>query len=506
MTQPNDKRVKNTVHSTAHNGVDGDNATVVDDNVSGDGNSNSAIRNSDSNNDGAGHNLDAQLRRNISARYRQERRFRRAAASAILIGVAFLLWLITVSLLQAAGALWQTHIALDIDFKQAYFAPASDASSHSSSHSSNNLSSNSTSNVTSDAATADLTDRIEQAPFARMIKESLRADFPEVRTRKQKRELYRLVSSGAEFDLRDEVLQRRELIGQTARVWLLAGGDVDLVTKGVIDRNLPEDNRRVSDKMIAHIDALRAQGRIEKRFNTQFFTAGDSRNAEQAGILGALLGSILTLLVTMLLALPVGVCAAVYLQEFAPRNKWIDWVEVNINNLAAVPSITFGLLGLAVLINFVGLPRSVPLVGGMVLALMTLPTVIISSRAALAAVPPRIRQAALGVGASKMQSVLHHVVPLALPGMLTGAIIGLAQALGETAPLLAIGMVAFIVDIPRGFTDPSTALPVQIYLWADSPERGFVERTSLAIVVLLCALGAINGAVAWVRAKTEKRW
>ena len=506
MTQPNDKRVKNTVHSTAHDGVDGDNATVVDDNVGGDGNSNSVIRNGDSDSDGAGHSLDAQLRRNISARYRQERRFRRAAASAILIGVAFLLWLITVSLLQAAGALWQTHIALDIDFKQEYFAPASDASSHSSSHSSNNLSSNSTSNVTSDAATADLTARIEQAPFARMIKESLRADFPEVRTRKQKRELYRLVSSGAEFDLRDELLERRELIGQTARVWLLAGGDVDLVTKGVIDRNLPEDNRRVSDKMIAHIDALRAQGRIEKRFNTQFFTAGDSRNAEQAGILGALLGSILTLLVTMLLALPVGVCAAVYLQEFAPRNKWIDWVEVNINNLAAVPSITFGLLGLAVLINFVGLPRSVPLVGGMVLALMTLPTVIISSRAALAAVPPRIRQAALGVGASKMQSVLHHVVPLALPGMLTGAIIGLAQALGETAPLLAIGMVAFIVDIPRDFTDPSTALPVQIYLWADSPERGFVERTSLAIVVLLCALGAINGAVAWVRAKTEKRW
>ena len=358
MTQPNDKRVKNTVHSTAHNGVDGDNATVVDDNVSGDGNSNSAIRNSDSNNDGAGHNLDAQLRRNISARYRQERRFRRAAASAILIGVAFLLWLITVSLLQAAGALWQTHIALDIDFKQAYFAPASDLS--------NDVTGNATSDFTSDAATADLTARIEQAPFARMIKESLRNDFPEVRTRKQKRELYRLVSSGAEFDLRDEVLQRRELIGQTARVWLLAGGDVDLVTKGVIDRNLPEDNRRVSDKMIAHIDALRAQGRIEKRFNTQFFTAGDSRNAEQAGILGALLGSILTLLVTMLLALPVGVCAAVYLQEFAPRNKWIDWVEVNINNLAAVPSITFGLLGLAVLINFVGLPRSVPLVGGMV--------------------------------------------------------------------------------------------------------------------------------------------
>ena len=502
MTQPNDKRVKNTVHSTAHNGVDDDNATVVDDNVGGDGNSNSAIHNSDSNSDGASHSLDAQLRRNISARYRQERRFRRAAASAILIGVAFLLWLITVSLLQAVGALWQTHIALDIDFKQAYFAPASDASSHSSSDSTSNV----TSNVASDIAATDLTDRIAQAPFARMIKESLRADFPEVRTRKQKRELYRLVSSGAEFDLRDEVLQRRELIGQTARVWLLAGGDVDLVTKGVIDRNLPEDNRRVSDKMIAHIDALRAQGRIEKRFNTQFFTAGDSRNAEQAGILGALLGSILTLLVTMLLALPVGVCAAVYLQEFAPRNKWIDWVEVNINNLAAVPSITFGLLGLAVLINFVGLPRSVPLVGGMVLALMTLPTVIISSRAALAAVPPRIRQAALGVGASKMQSVLHHVVPLALPGMLTGAIIGLAQALGETAPLLAIGMVAFIVDIPSGFTDPSTALPVQIYLWADSPERGFVERTSLAIVVLLCALGAINGAVAWVRAKTEKRW
>ena len=242
------------------------------------------------------------------------------------------------------------------------------------------------------------------------------------------------------------------------------------------------------------------------RFNRAFFTSGDSREPELAGIWGATKGSFFMLLVTLLLSFPLGVAAAIYLEEFAPRSWWVDVVEVNINNLAAVPSIVFGLLGLAVFINFFGLPRSAPLVGGLVLTLMTLPVVIIASRAAIKAVPPSVREAALGIGASQMQMVFHHVLPLAMPGMLTGAIIGMARALGESAPLLMIGMVAFIVDVPSGPMSPSTALPVQIYLWADSPERAFVERTSAAIMVLLAFLLVMNATAVWLRSRFERRW
>jgi phosphate transport system permease protein len=257
---------------------------------------------------------------------------------------------------------------------------------------------------------------------------------------------------------------------------------------------------------IGWIDALVAQGRIEKHWNVALFTNGDSRDPEMAGIWGAVKGSFYMLLVTLALSFPIGVAAAIYLEEFAPRNRWTDLIEININNLAAVPSIVFGLLGLAVFLNFFGLPRSAPLVGGLVLTVMTLPTVIISSRAALTSVPPSIREAALGMGASKMQSTFHHVAPLALPGMLTGTIIGMARALGESAPLLMIGMVAFIVDVPQGFSDPSTALPVQVYLWADAPERAFVERTSAAIMVLLAFLIAMNSVAIYLRRRFERRW
>jgi phosphate transport system permease protein len=262
----------------------------------------------------------------------------------------------------------------------------------------------------------------------------------------------------------------------------------------------------VSDRQIAWVNTLREEGRIEKRFNRRFFTSGDSREPEMAGIWGAAVGSFYTMLVTLLLSFPLGIAAAVYLEEFAPRNRWTDLIEVNINNLAAVPSIVFGLLGLAVFLNFFHLPRSAPLVGGLVLALMTLPTIIIAGRAALTAVPPSIREAAYGLGASPMQVTVHHVVPLALPGILTGTIIGMARALGETAPLLMIGMVAFIVDIPGGITDSATVLPVQIYLWADSPERAFEERTSAAIIVLLAFLIVMNLLAVILRKKSERRW
>ncbi len=274
----------------------------------------------------------------------------------------------------------------------------------------------------------------------------------------------------------------------------------------ILEFETPETARRLKDNVLAWAWNLREKGQIEKRFNTTFFTAGDSREPELAGIWGAAVGSIYTLVITLLLSFPIGVSAAVYLEEYAPKNKWTDLIEVNINNLAAVPSIVFGLLGLAVFINFFGLPRSAPLVGGLVLTLMTLPTIIIASRAALKSVPPSIREAALGVGASRIQMMTHHVLPLALPGMLTGTIIGMAQALGETAPLLMIGMVAFIVDIPSGFTDPATVLPVQIYLWADSPERAFVERTSAAIMVLLGFLILMNIFAVFLRKKFERRW
>ena len=267
-----------------------------------------------------------------------------------------------------------------------------------------------------------------------------------------------------------------------------------------------ESNRRTSDKGAAILLSLQDQGSVDLKFNTVFFTAGDSREPELSGILSAAKGSFYMLIVTLLLSFPIGVASAIYLEEFAPQNRWTDFIEVNINNLAAVPSIVFGLLGLAVFINFFTLPRSAPLVGGLVLTLMTLPTIIISGRAALKSVPPSIREAALGIGASKVQMVFYHVLPLALPGMLTGTIIGMAQALGESAPLLMIGMVAFIVDIPQGFTDPATVLPVQIYLWADSPERAFVERTSAAIMVLLAFLISMNALAVILRKRFERRW
>jgi phosphate transport system permease protein len=269
---------------------------------------------------------------------------------------------------------------------------------------------------------------------------------------------------------------------------------------------VPESDRRVKDNEIAWIETLRESGQVETVFNAPFFTEADSREPEQAGIWGAVVGSFLTLTVTLLLAFPIGVLAAIYLEEFAPKNRVTDLIEVNINNLAAVPSIVFGLLGLAMFLNFFGLPRSAPLVGGMVLALMTLPTVIIAARAALKAVPPSIREAALGVGASKLQTVTHHVLPLAMPGILTGTIIGMAQALGETAPLLMIGMVAFIADVPGGFTDAATVLPVQIYLWADAPERAFVAKTSAAIMVLLAFLIFMNAMAVVLRKRFERRW
>jgi phosphate transport system permease protein len=292
----------------------------------------------------------------------------------------------------------------------------------------------------------------------------------------------------------------------TVLIPLSSAGPAQAGLWNVVVYSTPESNRRVTDREVAWLENLRDQGAVERKFNWAFFTSGDSREPELAGIRGALVGSVLTLAVTLFLCLPIGVAAAIYLEEFAPKNRLTELIEVNINNLAAVPSIVFGLLGLAVFLNFMGLPRSAPLVGGLVLALLVLPTIIIASRAALRAVPPSIKEAALGVGASHQQAVFHHVLPLAAPGIMTGTIIGMAHALGETAPLLMIGMVAFIVELPTGITDAATVLPVQIYLWSDLPEIAFQSKTAAAIIVLLLFLFVMNGSAIYLRKKFERRW
>lgn len=283
-------------------------------------------------------------------------------------------------------------------------------------------------------------------------------------------------------------------------------GDVEAGKWSLVRYGTPESRRKNSDLEVAFVEKLAKSGRVENKFNTLFFTAGDSREPELAGIRGALVGSFLTLAVTLLLCVPIGVMAAIYLEEFAPKNRLTTIIEVNINNLAAVPSIVFGLLGLAVFLNFFGMSRSAPVVGGLVLALLVLPTIIIASRAALKAVPPSIKEAAVGVGASHQQAVFHHVLPLAMPGIMTGTIIGMAHALGETAPLLMIGMVAFIVDVPGGILDAATVMPVQIYLWSDLPEQAFKAKTAGAIVVLLGFLFLMNGTAIWLRKRFERRW
>lgn len=414
----------------------------------------------------------------LKRRYAAEKRFRMLGMGAVILGLLFVAILFADIIGKGYTAFQQTYIKLPVTFSADVIDPAGSRER----------------------------DTLSRANYLKVARDALRELFPEVEGRRDRRALNDLLSPGAPQQLRDMVLEDPGLIGTTREVWLLANDDVDMVMKGHIARDLPEGDRRVKDQGLEWIDALVEEGRLEKRFNSVFFTKGASREPELAGIAGALMGSLYTLLLTLLLSFPIAVGAALYLEEFAPKNKWTDLIEININNLAAVPSIVFGLLGLAVFIGFFGVPRSTPLVGALVLTLMTLPTIIIASRAALKSVPPSIREAALGVGASPLQTQFHHVLPLAMPGMLTGTIIGMAQALGETAPLLMIGMIAFIVDIPGGFTDPATVLPVQIYLWADSPERGFVERTSAAIMVLLGFLILMNLTAVLLRKRFERRW
>lgn len=418
------------------------------------------------------------VRKGLKKRYAAEARFKAYGIGAIGIALSAVIVLFYTIISSGLPAFTETSITLNVEMNEQVIDPTG----------------------TRDPQT------LNTANYRKVVFDSLLSQFPDVTTRRDRRDLTAMLSSGASFKVQKLVTGNPSLIGQVVTIDLPVAADFDLYKKGVITKATDEVDRKVSNKQMAWFDNLLERGIVHSGFNTTFFTNADSREPELAGIWGATMGTLFTMLVTLGLSFPIGVAAAVYLEEFAPKNRLTQIIEVNINNLAAVPSIVFGLLGLAVFINFFGLPRSAPLVGGMVLALMTLPTIIIAARAALKAVPPSIREAALGLGASRMQVVTHHVLPLAMPGILTGTIIGMAQALGETAPLLMIGMVAFIVDIPGSITDPATVLPVQVYLWADSPERAFVARTSGAIMVLLAFLIMMNALAVILRKKFERRW
>ncbi|MDQ3560425.1 MAG: phosphate ABC transporter permease PstA [Pseudomonadota bacterium] len=405
-------------------------------------------------------------------RYAADRRLRIYGIAAISLATGLLAILIVTLVIGGYQAFVQTHIRMDFPISSENVDPADPA----------------------------------EGNYRNVVRDALRALVPGVDRPADQRALGQILTRNTQFFVRDAVIRDPSVIGGTLTLEVPAADPFDQLNKGVISRDLPQSQRRVTDRQIAWFDALRAQGRVSTPFNWGLIFNSDSRFPEIAGLAGAIVGTFYAVLVCFAISFPVGIAAAVYLEEFAPKNRWTDLIEVNINNLAAVPSIVFGLLGVAVFLNFFHLPRSAPFVGGLVLALITLPTIIIVTRAAFKAVPPSIREAALGIGASKHEMILHHVLPLAMPGIMTGTIIGLAHALGETAPLLLIGMNAFITSPPSGIMEASTALPTQIFLWADSPERGFVARTSAAILVLLGFLVLMNGAAIFLRHRLERRW
>lgn len=417
----------------------------------------------------------------IKRRYAAERRFRAYGIAAVAFGLVFLVILVSTVVRHGYTAFVQTSITLPIEFTEKIVDPGNRR-------------------VTEPKVlvTANYTLLIRNA-----LAIALDIDQGDAAAMRQ---AMQMVSESARIALRDRVVADPAIIGQTVDETFLANANIDSANKGQIDLTASQGDRKVSDQQLGWMKHLTATGALHEAFNTGLFLSGNSSRPEAAGLGVALIGSLYLMLTVLALALPVGVAASIYLEEFAPQNRLTDLIEVNINNLAAVPSIVYGLLGLAVFINFAGLPRSASLVGGLVLSLMTLPMIIIATRSALRAVPPSIRSAALGLGASRMQMVFHHVLPLAMPGILTGTILGLAHALGETAPLLLIGMVAFVANYPTSPLDPSTALPVQIYMWASEAERAFVERTSGAIIVLLFFLVAMNIGAILLRRRFERRW
>ena len=417
------------------------------------------------------------VKKSIVKRRSKDNRLKLYGRIAIGLAVCFLLFLFYSIFTKGYPGFFQYYVTLDINFDRDRIDPQGDLSDNS----------------------------LFDGEASKIVNESL-FSIIEPKGRKAKKQAKKIVSSGKDVRITKMVKNDPSLFGTITKVKFALDDDIDSFLRGYIKRETPESERRISDKVIGFVDKLNQDGRITYEFSDYILKGSASGNPEMAGIRGAFIGSMLTLSVCLLISFPLGVATAVYLEEIAKKNRITEFIEVNINNLAAVPSVVFGIMGLAIFISIFGMPRSIPLVGGMVLALMTLPTIIISSRAAIRAVPPSVRDAAYGIGASKLQVIFHHVIPLAMPGMLTGTIIGMAQALGETAPLLMIGMVAFIVDIPNSVMDPGTVLPVQIFMWADFAERMFIQKTSAAIIVLLGFLISMNALAVYLRKKLERRW
>ena len=413
----------------------------------------------------------------LKGRYSAEKRFKFYGVFAVSLALGAVLFLLFTIFSTGYSAFWRTEFQVEIQFNGDYLGIKQESSDQ----------------------------EVREANFLGLFRKNIAEQYKDVPRRKL-RKLFAMFSESAADDLREMVIKNRSILGTTQKLKVLASSSVDMIVKGQAPRKIEEKRRVLNDFQLGLLDRWTAEGRRSSSFNHRFFTNGDSRSPELAGLGGAIAGSFWTLMVCLILSFPIGVAAAIYLEEYAPKNRLTEIIEVNINNLAAVPSIIFGLLGLAVILNFFGLPRSTPLVGGIVLSLMTLPTIIIACRASLKAVPPSIREGALAMGASKMQTILHHVLPLAMPGTLTGTIIGLAQALGETAPLLMIGMFAFVVDIPAGPLESATALPVQVYLWAESSERGYVELTAAGIMMIMIFMALMNSFAIILRKKLERRW
>ena len=415
-----------------------------------------------------------QLRKKRSA---ADRRFKTYGLIATLMGMAILFFLLFTIFSKGYSSFQKTVIELDVTFDQE------------------------TLKITPNATYAEQV----EAKFFKVKKNAIANALPDL-SKKDIKLMKKMFSINVDKEIKEYFLQNPNILNTTQKLLVTAHSDVDQMLKGNAKRNIEEKKRKLNDRQLEFFDEFVFTGRLKSKFNNFFFTNADSRHPELAGIAGSFVGSLFTLITVFLLAFPIGIGASIYLEEFAPKNEFTELIEINIANLAAVPSIVFGLLGLGILLNVFGFPRSTPLVGGTVLALMTLPTIIIACRASLKAVPPSIKEGALAMGASKMQAVFHHQVPLALPGTLTGTIIGLAQALGETAPLIMIGMIAFIPNIPTGFTEPSAALPVQIYLWVESAERGFQEKTAAAIMMILIFLFLMNAIAVFLRSRFERKW
>jgi len=436
------------------------------------------------------------VRASLAHRHAAEKRFRLIGLVAILLGLGFVAILFASILAKGLPAFWQSNIRLTINLDPAIIKISPPPQQQ-----------EGQSNAAHQAELLAWRGELASLNWGRLIENALIAELPSDAAQRR-RDVSRLVTSGERFKLRDLVAANPDLIGSTVDVDLLADANVDVWVKGNIDRTLPDAQLPLNPVQRNYVAVLQEKGLLVQRFASGLFVNVDSRSSlASAGLAGAFIGSLYMMLIVIVLAVPVGVAAAVYLEEFATKNRLTDLIEININNLAAVPSIVFGLLGAAVFINWLRLPLSAPLVGGLVLTLMTLPTIIIATRATLRAIPPSIRQAAIGLGASRVQTITHHLLPLAIPGILTGAIIGVAQALGETAPLLLIGMSAFVASVPVTPLDQSTALPVQIYLWQGNELRNFFEaRTSAAIIVLLALMVMLNGLAIFLRRRFEKRW